>query len=132
MRRRRSPRVSLLLLAASVVGAASVALAATNVVPTTYASQTASAIGANNLKPSHCSTVIVTTQLSGEGTINATSAAELITGSAGVDTINGNAGNDCILGGGGDDSLTGGAGTDVCIGGPGTDTFNANCETRIQ
>ena len=132
MTRQSPPYVGLLLLAATVIGAASVALAATNVVPTTYASQTASAIGANNVKPSDCSTITVTAKLTGSGTINGTSAAELITASAAVDTTNGNAGNDRILGGGGDDSLTGGAGTDVSIGGPGTDTFNSNCETRIQ
>ena len=129
---RRPPGRALLVLAAAGVAAASVAFTATNVVPTTYASQTASAIGANDLKPSECSSITVTAKVTGSGTISGTNAAELITGGAAVDTISGSGGSDCILGGGGDDSLNGGAGTDVCIGGPGTDTFNNNCETRIQ
>jgi Ca2+-binding RTX toxin-like protein len=110
-----------------------VALTATNVVPATRAgSSDLGAPTANQLKPSACAALSLTTVRVGSGTITGTGAAELILGSSGVDTMRGQGGSDCILGGAGNDSLRGDGGTDVCIGGPGTDTFHATCETQIQ
>ncbi|HEX4745895.1 MAG TPA: hypothetical protein VFU99_03335 [Gaiellaceae bacterium] len=110
-----------------------VALTATNVVPASLAgSSDVGAATANQLKPSACAALNLTTIRVGSGTITGTSAAELILGSAGVDTMRGQGGNDCIVGGAGNDSLLGDSGTDVCIGGAGTDTFSSSCETRIQ
>ena len=106
------------------------ALATANTVPTTKAFTTAVAITVNDVKPSQCSGITLTTLVTGAGTTNGTNASELILGGPGAQTINGGNGNDCILGGGGNDSIDGGSGTDVCIGGPGTNTFN-RCESTF-
>jgi Ca2+-binding RTX toxin-like protein len=117
-------------VAALVVG---VALTATNVVPPTRAgSSVPGTPTANQLKPSACASLNLTTVLVGAGAITGTGAAELVLGSAGVDTVRGGAGNDCLVGGAGNDSLRGDGGTDVCIGGAGTDTFHSTCEMQIQ
>ena len=124
------------------------ALAAANAVPVTKHSDTRRPITPNDLKPTECNGITVTTKIVGSGPFNGTNANDLILGSAGADTINGGAGTDCILGGGGndnlngqggadvilggdgDDDINGGGGADTCYGGPGTDTF-ANCETQF-
>ena len=88
--------------------------------------------GANNVKPSQCAAITLTTSVSAAGNYTAPNGVNgLLLGSSGVDRITGRSGNECILGGGGNDTINGGNGTDVCIGGPGTDTFS-NCETQIQ
>lgn len=104
------------------------ALTATNSVPVSYASQTASGITADDLKPAACAGVNLTAVVVGT---DGTGANELILGSAAGTSVRGRGGDDCVLGGGGDDTVRGDAGTDVCIGGPGTDSFIA-CETQIQ
>lgn len=55
--------------------------------------------------------------MTGSGTFDGTSAADLIAGSGAADTMDGKQGDDCILGAGGDDSLRGSGGFDVCVGG---------------
>jgi Ca2+-binding RTX toxin-like protein len=110
-----------------VLGAAT-ARAATNAVPASTAGRSSATIGANTLKPSTCSALILATTVRG---VTGTSGNDLVLATAAADTISAGAGNDCVLGGGGNDSINGGNGTDVCIGGPGTDTFS-NCETQIQ
>lgn len=105
---------------------------ASNTVASTKVVDDSRTAGANDLKPTDCASITLTAKVTGSGTINGTSVAELITGSAVADTISAAGGDDCLLGGAGNDNLNGGAGIDVCIGGPGTDTFNNNCETRIQ
>ncbi|MEY2420190.1 MAG: hypothetical protein QOI95_257 [Acidimicrobiaceae bacterium] len=129
---RRRVRWWPLVIVALVLTVASTAQTAANTVATTKVEDDTRVIGANDLKPTQCAAITLTTKLTGSGTINGGAANELITGGAAVDTISGNNGNDCLMGGGGNDSLNGGAGTDVCIGGLGTDTFNASCETQIQ
>jgi RTX calcium-binding nonapeptide repeat (4 copies) len=104
------------------------ALTATNAVPGTRASQTASAITGNNLKPSACAAVNIQNVVVG---IDGTGVRDLVLGTAAGTSVRGRATADCVLGGGGNDTINGDGGTDVCIGGPGTDTF-ANCETQIQ
>jgi len=123
------------------------ALAAANTVPVTKLSDTRRPITPNDLKPTECNGITVTTKIIGSGTFSGTNANDLILGSAGADTIDGGAGSDCILGGGGNDTLNGqggadvilggdgddainGGGADTCYGGPGTDTF-ASCETQF-
>ena len=115
-----------LILASSVA-----ALAATNTVPATRLANLLNSVGVNNLKPSACAAISLTTLVTGAGTINGTGGNDLILGSSGADIIDGKGGADCILGGGGDDDIRGSKGGDVCIGGPGIDTFT-NCETAIQ
>jgi Ca2+-binding RTX toxin-like protein len=110
----------------------SVALAASNVVPTSRAGTDSASIAANTLKPPACAAITLNGIRTGSGTFNDTGQPHLVLGSSGPDTIRGLPGNDCILGGAGNDSLRGDQGTDVCIGGPGTDTFDVSCETRIQ
>ncbi len=124
-------RLSIVGLIALIIISSVTAVAATNTVPATRATDQSRSVGVNDLKPSACAALSLTNLITGTGTINGTNGNDLILGSSGVDTIEGRIGNDCILGGGGNDSINGGAGTDVCIGGPGTDTFNS-CETRIQ
>jgi Ca2+-binding RTX toxin-like protein len=107
-------------------------LTSANTVPSTKVDVLGRAITANTLKPTECAGITLTNLVTGSGTINGTTAADLILGSAAVDTISGGTGTDCILGGGSNDSINGGAGADVCIGGPGpADTFT-NCETQYQ
>ena len=127
----RVRRWPLVVMAFAVIIAAT-AQTASNTVPSTKVVDNSNAIGANNLKPTECGSITLTTKVTGSGTINGTSAAELLTGSTVADTISGAGGDDCLLGGAGDDNLNGGTGIDVCIGGPGTDTFNSSCETKIQ
>lgn len=119
------------LLVAVAIMAIGTVFTATNSVPATSLGQRTSTTTANNLRPSSCSGVSVTTKVSGSGTFSGTTAANLVTAGAAVDTITALGGSDCVLGGAGNDSIEGGAGTDVCIGGAGTDTFTA-CETQIQ
>lgn len=107
------------------------AVAATNTVPATRATDQTMLVGINDLRPSTCAGWFLTNLITGSGTLTGTTGNDLILGSSSIDTIDGLGGNDCILGGGGDDLLTGGDGTDVCIGGPDTDTF-ITCETQIQ
>lgn len=105
------------------------ALASANSIPGSNAGTSATAIGADALKPAACGGITLTTVSLGSGG----NAAELVLGTAAANNpLRGFNGNDCILGGGGNDNLRGDGGTDVCIGGPGTDTFHATCETQIQ
>ena len=117
-----------LILAVPALAAATAAQGASSTVPSSKAGRIVQSIGANNLKPSSCAGISLTTLVTGN---SGTSGNDLELGSAGIDAMNGAAGYDCILGGGGNDAITGGTGTDVCIGGPGTDTFTG-CETSIQ
>jgi Ca2+-binding RTX toxin-like protein len=121
-------RLALAGAGALLVACAVPALTATNAVPATRASQTASTITGNNLKPSACAAVNVQSVVVG---IDGTGQRDLVLGTAAGTTVRGRAANDCVLAGGGNDTVNGDGGTDVCIGGPGTDTF-ANCETQIQ
>ena len=120
-----------LVVVAFALTIASTAQTASNTVDATKAEDDTRAITANDLKPAECAAMTLTAKVTGSGTINGTSAAELITGSAVVDNFNGGFGTDCIVGGAGDDAFIGGGGVDVCIGGAGTDTFSS-CETMIQ
>lgn len=110
-----------------VVVCALPALTATNAVPGTYASQTASAITANDLKPADCAALNLTSVVVGN---DGTAANDLVLGDATGALVRGRNGDDCVLGGGGDDDVRGNGDTDVCIGGPGNDVF-ATCETQI-
>jgi Ca2+-binding RTX toxin-like protein len=129
---RRSRRWLPFLMLAVIVTVSSTAQTGANTVTSTKADNDSRTIGVNDLKPTECAALVLTTLLTGSGTISGGNANELIIGSAGVDTINGGGGDDCILGGGGNDAIQGGGGIDVCVGGPGTDTFSNNCETQIQ
>jgi Ca2+-binding RTX toxin-like protein len=121
--------------------------AATNTIPFTYLDQDSLAITANDLKPSDCDSLNLTTiVVAGNGT----AGNDLILGTTGDDTLKGNDGDDCIVGGGGNDTLDGqknndillgedgtdeikgGKDTDICDGGSGTDTGHKSCETEIN
>ena len=111
------------------------ALTANNAVPVTRLTDQSSIVVINDLKPSACSAIVLTTILycpTGGGSCDGTDANELVIGSAADDDIQSGKGDDCILGGGGNDNIRGEQNTDVCIGGPGTDSFHPSCETEIQ
>jgi Ca2+-binding RTX toxin-like protein len=127
MRIVRFATIGSLVLLLAVVGSA---VTAANTVPVSHVVDDARSIGANDLKPSDCSGITLTTLTTGSGIFTGSGAAELILASANVDAISGLGGNDCILGGGGGDTIDGGLGTDVCLGGPGTDVIT--CETSVQ
>jgi len=97
------------------------AVAAMNTVPSTHVSNQGFSIGVNDLKPSTCGGIFLTSLVTGSGIINGTAGNDLIIGSAGGDIIDGGGGDDCILGGGGGDTCTGGAGIDVFV----------SCESEI-
>jgi Ca2+-binding RTX toxin-like protein len=122
-------RLLLAVVVAAAVGTAGTAITATNVVPATYASQTAgpSSIDAQ-AAAAGCGTGLTSVVNGATGT----AANDLVLHGAAGATVRGQGGNDCVMGGGGNDALQGNAGSDVCIGGPGTDTFAASCETQIQ
>jgi Ca2+-binding RTX toxin-like protein len=119
------------LLAIALVSLTSV-LSAANSVPVSHAVRTSNTIGANELKPTACASIMLTTRLTGSGVISGTNASELILGSSSNDTILASGGDDCVVAGAGVDVLNGGAGTDVCDSGPGLDVFDPSCETQIQ
>lgn len=129
MSRRLVRSVLLAMILAALVGAAGSVVTAGNSVPATYASETSSAITAQDKAPAACASMGLTNVVVGA---TGTAAADLVLHGAGGATVRGQGGNDCVMGGGGNDSLQGNAGTDVCIGGPGTDSFAATCETQIQ
>lgn len=123
------------------------AFAATNTVPSTRLDDDTLPITANDLKPSDCNSLNLTTiVVAGSGT----AGNDLILGTAGNDNLRGGDGDDCIVGGGGndtlqgqrnndillgqdgDDSLRGNQDMDVCDGGPGTDLGHVSCETEID
>jgi Ca2+-binding RTX toxin-like protein len=110
----------------------SIALTASNAVPSSRADRAASSITVNKVKPAACSALTLGAITTGSGAINDGGGSNLVLGSSIVDTMRGNGGSDCLVGGGATDSLRGDGGTDVCIGGPGTDTFHSSCETQIQ
>lgn len=60
---------------------------------------------------------------SGNGTINGTDFADILTGGSGNDAIYGGSGFDTLVGNDGNDTLDGGAGTDTMIGGNGNDLY---------
>lgn len=105
------------------------ALAASNSVSSARLGRAQTAISPDDLKPSSCSALTLTTLVSG---VTGTANSDLQLGGSAGQSMSAAGGNDCILAGGGNDSINCGAGTDVAIGGPGTDTFNSNCETQIQ
>jgi Ca2+-binding RTX toxin-like protein len=134
------------LIALIAVNVAS-AFAAANSVPATRLDDDTLPITANDLKPSECAALNLTTiVVAGNGT----AGNDLILGTAGNDSLRGSDGDDCIVGGGGDDTLDGQKGndivlgqdgndslkgsqdTDICDGGAGTDSGHKSCETEIN
>ena len=121
--------IAVVTASALALAAADSARTAPNTVGGSRAGRIVQSIGANDLKPSSCSGITLTTLVSG---VTGTANADLLLGTSAANTMSAAGGDDCILGGGGNDSINCGTGTDVAIGGPGTDTFNLNCETQIQ
>jgi Ca2+-binding RTX toxin-like protein len=123
-----SPQRLLGLVAAVVaLAAAGSVLTGGTVVPPTNAGRVGVPVDANALAPSACSSLDLTSVVTGT---TGTAANELILATAGADTIDGHGGTDCIVGGGGDDQIDGRGGS-ICVGGPGTDQF-VGCATAQQ
>jgi Ca2+-binding RTX toxin-like protein len=125
---RRIALASLLLSVTLLLGSATTATGAANVTPASKITVSVRPIGANDLKPSQCATLTLTTLVTSP---TGTNAADLQLGTPAADNLDGKNGADCIIGGAGDDAINGGGGADICIGGPGTDTFT-NCTTSYQ
>ncbi|MBI3743656.1 MAG: hypothetical protein HY261_05140 [Chloroflexi bacterium] len=120
------------LLVAVVVSGALAATTAGNTVPASRLGQRIATITANDLKPSECGALTLTTRIiaATAGTTNGSAGNDLILGGPGNQTINGNGGNDCVVGGGGKDTVDGGPGTDICI--VSTTSTVKNCETVVR
>jgi hemolysin type calcium-binding protein/peptidase S24-like protein len=86
---------------------------------------------ANDLKPTACVGIDLQRLVVGSGTVQGSTANELILASPTSDRVLGRGGDDCLVAGGGNDVLTGGAGNDVCLGGPGTDAYSG-CEITVD
>ena len=114
-----------------ILSAVLTAITATNIVPDSNLDDQQSVITANDLKPAECSSLNLTSIISGSGTIRGDNQNNLILGSSGIDQIDGRQGDDCILGGDGDDQIDGRNGYDICIGGGGNDTY-FRCEGIID
>ena len=117
-----------ILLAASALAA--LVFTASNTVPATHVGQQQLPIDANALKPAFCSSLNLTTVVTG---VTGTAGNDLILGPSTGATIHGNGGVDCIVGGGGNDTLWGNGNRngDYCIGGPGSDSFK-QCQNMQQ
>ncbi|MBN2502981.1 MAG: hypothetical protein JXB38_19535 [Anaerolineales bacterium] len=110
---------SLILILSSAV----FALTATNLVASSSASQSNHAPTANEMKPSECDALDLTTIVV-DG--NGTNGNDLILGTAGNDNMNGKKGDDCIVGGDGDDRIKGGQDNDILLGGAGDDDLDGD------
>lgn len=119
------------LLGGIAISIASV-VTATTVVEPTGAGERSLVVGANDVKPDECASVVLVATVSGAGSLNGNGDAELVVASSADDTIDAGGGDDCILGGSGDDQISGSGGNDICIGGPGSDSFAPDCETTLQ
>jgi hypothetical protein len=111
--------ISLILILSSAV----FALTATNSVASSSASESSHTPTANEMKPSECDALDLTTIVTGG---NGTNGNDLILGTAGNDNINGKQGDDCIVGGDGDDRIKGGQDNDVLLGGAGDDDLDGD------
>ena len=98
-------------------------------VPATHLSESSFSIGPEELKPSDCNAITLTTINNGSA---GGAGNDLVLSGSGSGTVRGNGGDDCIMAGGGDDTVRGDAGYYICIGGPGTDTFHPSCEATVQ
>jgi Ca2+-binding RTX toxin-like protein len=114
-------QISYIGLAIMILLSAVGALAATNTVPVTYASDQTIPIDQSQFIPAVCAGMTFDNIIVGSGKINGGPGNDLIYGSPGDDNIRGGNGYDCIIGGGGNDTLRGQNGDDVLVGGSGYD-----------
>jgi Ca2+-binding RTX toxin-like protein len=123
-------RIVVLCAVLGISAAAFGLFTASNTVPASSVGQQQFTIDANALKPAFCSSLNLTTVVTGT---TGTAGNDLILGPAAGSTLNGNGGKDCIVGGGGNDTINGNGNNagDFCIGGPGNDTFK-KCQNTQQ
>jgi hypothetical protein len=128
-------RVRLILASIVCIGVllaiATLALAASVLVPETKLDVITRPARANDLKPTECVGVDLQWLVVGSGTVQGSGANDLILASPTSDRLLGQGGDDCLVAGGGKDVLIGGAGNDVCLGGPGTDRYS-DCERTVD
>jgi len=122
-------RLPLLLVIGALMLVVGSAFTALNVVGSSRAGQSTTAVTAVQLAPPECAGMPLTRIRVGGG--GGGGGNQLILGTPGNDVIGGGGGRDCILGGAGNDRINGGGGSDVCLGGPGNDVF-VSCETQYQ
>ena len=92
---------------------------AANAIPQSSISTSSRAQGANDLKPSECDGIVLTSLVTGAGLFSGTAGNDLILASSGGGTRSGLGGRHCILGGAGGDIING-AGDDVIFAEPGS------------
>lgn len=115
-------------IASGVGFLATSAFTATNTVPATNLSSNTRTIGANDLKPAGCSSLTLSSIITGGGNFNNTTANALVLGSSGNDTIGDNTGSACIIGGDGKDHVNGHNG-DFCLANAVNGSQYKNCTT---
>ena len=143
----RLTKTGVLLLASLIILGVINAFAATNTVPSKRLDDDSLPITANDLKPSDCNSLNLTTIVVAA---SGTAGNDLILGTAGNDNLRGGDGDDCMVGGDGDDTLQGQKNNDIvlgqngndtlrgnqdidiCDGGPGTDSGHNSCETELN
>ena len=101
---------------------------ATTTVPTSNVGKNVEAREISELTPTGCSSLALTSLLTGSGTFGNTNSHVLILGSAGADTITDSGQDNCIVGGAGKDKVTG-TSSDICITGPTTGATYKVCKT---
>lgn len=128
-------RVRLILASVVCIGAVlalvTLALTAGVLVPETKLDAITRPARANDLKPTDCVGIDLQRLVVGSGTVQGSTANDLILASPTSDHVLGRGGDDCLVAGGGNDVFTGGAGNDVCLGGPGTDVYSG-CEITVD
>ncbi len=113
-------RLALIALLALILAGVISALAAANTVDESGAEDSSRAITANDLKPTECASLNLTSVVQ-IGVGAPTNGNDLILGTPGGDLINAQNGDDCIVGGNGNDIILGGNGSDVILGDAGAD-----------
>ncbi len=116
---RKRKAISILLVAFLLIIALSIfyVFSAVNIVPSGRIDEITEPIDPNDLKPSECNGIPLTTIVNLALGDSPTSGNDLILGTGKADTIDGLGGDDCIWGGDKNDNLTGGDGDDVILGG---------------
>ncbi len=121
-RKRRSITLLILGLLLLIILSLFTAFAAVNGVPSIRMDEVSENVNPNDLKPSECNSISLSTIVNIANGDSPTAGNDLILGTGSQDAINGLGGDDCILGGDKNDNLFGGEGDDVIIGGPNKDS----------
>jgi signal peptidase I len=115
----------------AVVATLSLSLTASTTVPPSYAGVTFVGGAVSQGAPAGCSSLALTSLVTGSGNFSSSASHALILGDAGANTINSTGQYNCIVAGGGRDRVTAKS-TSVCITGPGSGTSYSGCVKRAK